>query len=129
LWAAELFLGLPLFPAISQVHLLVLMEEMLGPFPREVSVGSRYFAEDGGLKGLEQLQAETGEDFSEFEPYFVEKGLERIVLAMLEVGEREVSEEHARVFLDLLKKLLEFDPMQRISPAQALAHPFFALQT
>jgi dual specificity protein kinase YAK1 len=126
--AAELLLGLPLFPAISQVHLLVLMEEMLGPFPREISRLSDYFMPDGELKSAEKLREEFGEDFSEFQPYFVERGLDRIVLSMLELDHGALGEDNTMAFLDLLHKLLEYDPAQRISASEALAHRFFQLQ-
>lgn len=32
-----------------------------------------------------------------------------------------------RNFLDLVRKLLAFDPAQRITVREALAHPYFAL--
>lgn len=123
--AAELMLGLPLFPAVSQTHLMVLMNEMLGPFPRGMAEG-RYFTEEGDLKSAEILESEFNEDWREFRRYFVKMRIEDIVmsLAVEEEGGREREIANRRVFLDLVKKMLELDPSERITAADAMEHPF-----
>jgi dual specificity protein kinase YAK1 len=121
--AAELMLGLPLFPAVSQLHLLVLFEEMLGPFPRTLAV-SDHFLPDGSLKPTDVLEQEFGEDFSQFQRYFIPTRLDDIVMSFAlpdDCGEEEAAAELAtrRVFLDLLRQMLELDPARRVTAADA----------
>jgi dual specificity protein kinase YAK1 len=128
--AAELMLGLPLFPAVSQLHLIVLINEMLGPFPPSMARRSRCFAGDGTLKDNTQLQLEFGEDFSHFQRYFIQARLDEIVMSFsggagTTEQEREAHLETRRLFLDLLNNMLELDPERRISADDARVHPFF----
>jgi serine/threonine protein kinase len=115
---------------VSHVHLLVLINEMLGPFPRSMTRHSKCFLGDGTLKGSEQLQDEFGEDFSEFHRYFIQARLDEIVMSFsIRAGaseqERKAQMETRTLFLDFLKRMLELDPERRISAEQARAHPFF----
>ena len=127
--AAEMMLGLPLFPAQSQLHLLVLIDEMLGPLPFTMTNGVGYFNDDGRMKPVSVLEAEYGLDLSNFQPYFVHTRLDDIILSFaFEDGmtsdeiEREIG--HRRQFLALLHQMLELDPGRRISAEDALGHPF-----
>jgi dual specificity protein kinase YAK1 len=125
--AAELMLGLPLFPAVSQLHLLVLINEMLGPFPAAMAV-TEHFLPDGSLQSSESLQQEFGESFSEFQRYFVQTRLDDIIMSFaLPEGSEDEEIATRRVFLDLLRQMLELDPERRISAANAQAHPFLQL--
>jgi dual specificity protein kinase YAK1 len=111
--AAELFLGLPLFPAIDQSHLILLIDEMLGPFPREMAERTNAFGADG--------RARKESAFAEFRPYFMLKRLDDIVMNF--PGEMTAREG----FLDLLHGMLEIDPKNRLSAMEARSHPFFGL--
>lgn len=112
--AAELFLGLPLFPALNEAHLLFLIDEMVGPFPKEMTKGNPAFAEDGKVIRLDE--------FDKFQPYFVFKRLPDIVMNF--PGEVKEGRE---AFIDLLNGMLQIDPMKRFSAATARSHPFFRL--
>jgi dual specificity protein kinase YAK1 len=130
--AAEMLLGLPLFPAVSHAHLIVLIDDMLGPLPPELVAGSKYFRDDGTIKSPGDLLSEFGEDFSAFQRYFIPKRLDDIIVSFVlpldDPAQRATADvENRRVFLDLLKALLRVDPQERISAEQALAHPFFVL--
>jgi serine/threonine protein kinase len=111
--AAELFLGLPLFPALDQAHLIFLMDEMLGPFPREMAKHTNAFAPDG--------RARKDAAFSAFQPYFVFQRLDDIV------GNVPGEMNGRDVFLDLLHGMLAIDPSKRLSAIAARSHPFFGL--
>jgi serine/threonine protein kinase len=109
--AAELFLGLPLFPAQSQDHLLAMIEDMLGPFP----------------KAMPRPRCPSNQQFAEFQSYFVHTRLDDIVMSFAGSGEKQELE-HRRIFLDLLHLMLEIDPRKRASAACAREHEFFTLE-
>lgn len=127
--AAELMLGLPLFPALDQMHLLILINEMLGPFPEEMTQNSDYFLPNGSMKSEETLCREFGTDFSSFQRYFVQTKLDDIVMSFkFEEENPEKERENRRIFLDLLHKMLEIDPQKRTTPEEALLHPFLKIK-
>ena len=131
--AAELMLGLPLFPALNQAHLLTLIDEMLGPLPQFMTCDSQFFGSNGRVKPAPQLQAEFGVDFSEFQPYFVYTRLDDIVMSFafedgMTPDEITVETAHRRQFLELLHGMLCLDPRQRITAHDALNHPFMRIQ-
>jgi dual specificity protein kinase YAK1 len=117
--AAELFLGLPLFPAVNESHLIALIDEMLGPFPSEMVKKSEAFGPDGKvMEGSEPVG---------FVEYFVYKRLDEIIMGF-PGDEKESDVEERRSFLDLLHGMLEIDPGKRLSAVAAGNHPFFRLE-
>lgn len=132
--AAEIFLGIPLFPGQSEAHLLVLIVEMLGQFPPNIiqmSSHQNYF-ENGILKNEEQLCQIMNSKVADLQRYFsydaldeiimyYERGLGRTAKAM------RIEQEKRSKFIDLLKRMLELDPALRITPSAALQHPFFQI--
>jgi serine/threonine protein kinase len=114
--AAELFLGLPLFPAVNQSHLITLIDEMLGPFPREMVKRSDAFRPDGTVA--------KSDEAANFVPYFVLKKLDDIVMAF--PGEADTRSRS--IFLDLLHGMLTIDPMKRFSASVARNHHFLRLE-
>lgn len=134
--AAELMLGLPLFPAESERHLICLIAQMLGPYPQnmreETERHDELFMPDETLKSPEILCAENNEDFINFQSYFVQEHLDDIIMNYiyqdnLTDEEIEHEKENRRVFIDLLEKMLQIDPALRISAEVALEHPFLSL--
>lgn len=128
--AAELFLGLPLFPAQNDIHLTQLIEKTIGKFPKSMQNMSyrqpMLFGSDGNLKPLDELCRINGcEDFTlNWKPYFMKEKLEDI----LNSYESENAEDNGRnreLFIDLLKKMLTIDPDERITADEALDHLFF----
>jgi dual specificity protein kinase YAK1 len=109
--AAELFLGLPLFPALDQAHLIYLMDEMLGPFPGEMVKPTNAFGVDG--------RARKEVEFAAFQPYFMFQKLDDIVVNF--PGEAD----GRMIFLDLLHGMLEINPRKRLSAIAARSHHFF----
>ena len=135
--AAELMLGLPLFPAETERHLICLINQMLGPFPENmIQATERHdelFMPDDTLKSPELICQENGETFTEFQPYFVQERLEDIVINFSfapDLTEEQVAEEirTRQIFIDFLSSLLKLDPDERLTAEQALQHPFMQLQ-
>lgn len=140
--AAELFLGLPIFPGASNYDQVQRIISMIGLPPRYMlEVGKEtltYFTTTGTgsgdqqhrLKTREQYSLETGRQECPPKQYFTSSSLEDIILQYpirpkdLSEKEREQEIGHRRVFLDFLLKLLVQNPQERPSPYQASQHPF-----
>ena len=141
--AAELYLGLPLFPAESERDLLSRMIEILGPFPVPMLEASRrlrrYFrrvphrriAANGDviyddvyhLLTEAEFQEQNQETAPTAKRYFEYSSLRDIIQQFkLRSGSR--SPEDTRCFLDFLLGLLKMDPQKRWNAEQAAAHPF-----
>lgn len=129
--AVEIFLGLPLFPASSERHLISLINEAVGPIPIYIAKQSpRYrdfFDEKGNVKSPETLCRESGEDFVHtFNPYFVEKKLIDIVRSYEPTNQDDIR--YREEFIDLLQKMITVSPIDRISADEALNHPFMHIR-
>ncbi|GBG80240.1 hypothetical protein CBR_g30605 [Chara braunii] len=147
--AAELFLGIPLFPGVSEYDLLFRMLETLDQQPpdhilRAAKKTSKYFrvtssAPPRGVGGETQsiyqfLSPDQYEEKEKEKPaigkkYFFDKKLDRIILNYpLRQGNTEEDQErerqNRRAFVDFLEGLLHMDPVKRWSPRQAVNHPF-----
>lgn len=130
--AAELMLGLPLFPGQTQTHLISLIDSMLGPFPQAMVAGNYLFLPGGRAKPPKQICEETGEDFVEtFKPYFVHQHLDDIIMSYIPDGDESLHDqndfEHRRLFLDLLHAMLKINPEERITAAEAQNLPFMQI--
>jgi len=130
--AAELYLGLPLFPADSERDLLSRMIEILGPIPSTMLSASRrvhrYFKPVRGEDGFQLLtQREFEEQNNEPAPtarnYFEFSSLRDIIFKS-KVGTGAAIPEGLDCFLDFLLGLLRIDPQRRWNAVQAAAHPF-----
>ncbi|XP_077244716.1 dual specificity protein kinase YAK1 homolog isoform X2 [Tasmannia lanceolata] len=149
---AELFLGLPLFPGASEFDLLKRMIEILGGQPPDYilknatntnkffkRVGSIHHFEDdeacnGGRSAYQVLTEEEFESRESKKPvvgkrYFDYVGLKEIVANYphrRNFPDEEISKENLTrlALIDFLRGLVEFDPVKRWSPLQAMQHPF-----
>lgn len=131
---AEIVLGLPLLPGQTELHLISLMNKTIGEIPRVMSINSplkdQLFLPDGSLKSPQLLCEENNENFVEdFKPYFIYESLDDIIQSC-DTEEEVVNNdfESKYVFLDLLKKMLIYEPQKRISPKEAMNHPFLKIQ-
>jgi len=135
--AAELFLGLPIFPGASEYNLLQRITEALGPPPEGLMAGAkhaaRFFARAPGggwaLQTPAEHEALTGTAPALGKRYFAATTLPGLVQgAPLRRGlsEQEALREAAQrvALLDWLQGCLELDPAARWTPLQAAAHPF-----
>ncbi|KMT16657.1 hypothetical protein BVRB_3g049430 [Beta vulgaris subsp. vulgaris] len=149
---AELFLGLPLFPGISEFDLLKRMIRILGGQPpdyllKEAKSTNKFFKFVGSVdhvdaghvstRGKSAYQALSEEEYEAREKkkpgigkeYFNYMNLEGIVAAYpyrKNLPEEDIMKERQvrLALIDFLRGLVEFDPAKRWSPFQASKHPF-----
>uniref|UniRef100_H0XB79 dual-specificity kinase n=1 Tax=Otolemur garnettii TaxID=30611 RepID=H0XB79_OTOGA len=108
----EYYRGFTLFQTHENREHLVMMEKILGPIPSHMIHRTRkqkYFYK-GGLVW----------DENSSDGRYVKENCKPLKSYML-----QDTPEHVQLF-DLMRKMLEFDPAQRITLAEALLHPFFA---
>ena len=141
--AAELFLGLPLFPGASEYDLLLRIIEMLGMPPKKMLAIAKntrkYFVtspgdsgEDGEekqyrLMSQQEVQAHTKQAAPLGKRYFKHTQLADIIgsYPMAESDSPNDQPHNEReAFLDLLLGVLDLDPTSRWTPRQAMQHPF-----
>jgi len=100
----ELYIGNTLFDTHSNLQHLNMMEKVIGPIPRDMSTpSSKYFNDHGTLIAL------------------IDESKELLRLKKL----NEYFHPDHSIFLDLIFKLLEYQPSKRLSAIDALNHPFF----
>jgi dual specificity protein kinase YAK1 len=149
--AAELFLGLPLFPGASEYNLMQRITEALGPPPEALMAqakhGARFFKRTGSGSGgggatgaagaaggwallsAAEHEALTGKPPALGKRYFAATTLPELIHgAPFRRGlpEAEVSRERTAraALLDWLQGVMCLDATARWTPAQAAAHPF-----
>ncbi|XP_045388015.1 dual specificity protein kinase CLK3 isoform X3 [Lemur catta] len=108
----EYYRGFTLFQTHENREHLVMMEKILGPIPSHMIHRTRkqkYFYK-GGLVW----------DENSSDGRYVKENCKPLKSYML-----QDTLEHVQLF-DLMRRMLEFDPAQRITLAEALLHPFFA---
>jgi serine/threonine protein kinase len=121
----ELFTGIPLFVGQNELQLLEYQTKFLGPIPRQMIDTSprkdEFFDDEGVLKSERQWCQEQAQDLGERFNCIGADDLEGVIMGY-EGGDED---DNARAgFLDLIRRAFEFDPNQRITPNQALQHPF-----
>ncbi|KAK2952816.1 putative serine/threonine protein kinase [Blattamonas nauphoetae] len=142
--AAELFLGRPIFPGSSEFDQLFRITSMIGPIPLEMIRNGRnkrkYFIEETNpgtsqsrwrLMSIQEYQRANEETKPHKNHKFVKDTVEQTINAyatqLLHENERsQRGRADRRPFIDFLKRLLVIDPRQRLTPRQALAHPFIS---
>ncbi|KAG9452914.1 hypothetical protein H6P81_005818 [Aristolochia fimbriata] len=149
---AELFLGLPLFPGASEFDLLKRMTATLGLQPPDHILNvarntNKFFKRIGHIEDTGDAGASIGckspyqilteEEYEARErkkpvmgkQYFNFVTLEDIVKNYphrKNLPDEEIAKENSTrlALIDFLKGLVEFDPVKRWSPLQAVRHPF-----
>lgn len=105
----EIYSGNLLFPADNDREHLVMLEKTLGPIPlRMTSFSNRTFIMNG------KLNIKLNEEEKESVEY--SKPLKEFQLS---------DSEDDNVLFDLIKRMLEYDPMNRITLKKALLHSYF----
>ncbi|KAJ3296740.1 dual specificity protein kinase yak1 [Borealophlyctis nickersoniae] len=140
--AAELFLGLPLFPGSSEYNQISRIVEMLGVPPAYMcekgKSAHQFFQKTVGpdgknqweIKSMQQYMKEQGTVEQPSKRYFTGTTLPEIIntYPVVRKGfsqkdlEREMQSRIA--FIDFLQGLLSLNPFERWSPQQAKLHPF-----
>ena len=133
----EMFVGAPIFPGQTDIHLLDVIVSVLGEFPAKVVARSGRKAElfnaDGTFKGQERICQEKGQEPVNFAKYFRYNRIEEIILLYdFEIGntdeERQRERDKRVLLVDLVLKMLALDQDERITPEAALEHPFVQLK-
>jgi len=123
----ELYTGHILFPGISNNAMLRLFQEIRGAFPRKLlrkaQFASQHFDEHFNFQE-EMVNNATGEVLVRMRN-FTEKPTRDMKAEILSCC--GAADEKAQVlqFCDLLDKCMVLDPKKRITPEEALRHPFF----
>lgn len=138
--AAELFLGLPLFPAASEFDLLERITETLGDLPRKMLINSKntsmYYKFNDGINHSMHVLLTSAEYQSlhskipvRGKQYFKHTKLKDIIHGYpfkpgISEADKLTQKEQRECFIDFLNKLLQVDPDSRMTPAEALAHSY-----
>ncbi|KAL5490604.1 PRP4_1 [Sanghuangporus weigelae] len=123
----ELYTGKILLPGRSNNQMLLLMMELKGRFNskmiKKAKFGSTYFDEMGAFQSVEHDKV-TGVDV--IRKVHVTKPTRDLRSRLLPSSVKVVDEEAKLVtsFIDLLDRCLMLDPSRRITPKEALMHPF-----
>ncbi|KAF2133559.1 kinase-like protein [Dothidotthia symphoricarpi CBS 119687] len=138
----ELFLGLPLFPGSSEYNQVSRITEMLGLAPHwmlEMGKQSGEFFEKSQdeygrknyrLKSMNQYSSEHGTKEQPSKKYFSATTLPDIIknypMPRKNMKQSEIEREMANraAFIDFAQGLLNLNPLERWTPAQAKLHPF-----
>ncbi|DBA04303.1 TPA: hypothetical protein N0F65_002065, partial [Lagenidium giganteum] len=146
--AFEMFLGLPLFPGVSEHDQLRLIEETLGCIPQRLVRRGRnvlkfydvradelnnspYRREEFVLKTPEQFAKENNTEVKISKKYFKHDKLAEMIQAYpldtTRTEEEQAQEqEQRRSFVHFVSCLLELDPQLRWTAREAVRHPFIA---
>ena len=135
--AAELVLGIPIFPGANEYNQLYKITQMLGPVPscmiEKGAKGARFYKADSAVMGRYVLKTpaeyerDTGLPIPEDKRYVKYKSLEelaRCVNIRTIAGDGTNVPEVRRSLLSFLSAILVIDPTKRLTPAQAFEHPF-----
>jgi serine/threonine protein kinase len=116
---AELFIGKPVCAGAPGVEYLRLLEVRLGPFPPALifatAESARFFA-DGKVDGPEEPT-----DFG----FLLDRPLRRLLMA---TSYDQDPEEAKELFIDLVMKMLKYDPNERITAQGICDHPFMEVE-
>ncbi|TYJ55861.1 hypothetical protein B9479_003384 [Cryptococcus floricola] len=126
----ELFTGKILFPGRSNNHMLLLMMELKGKINhrmiKKASFGTMHFDEAMNFIGLEKDKI-TGEDT--LKTHVINKPTKDLRARLVPSSSEQLKMKDDELkqllnFVDLLDKCLHLDPAKRITPRDALLHPF-----
>ncbi|KAH9939438.1 kinase-like domain-containing protein [Amylocystis lapponica] len=124
----ELYTGKILFPGRSNNHMLLLMMELKGRFNskmiKKARFGDMYFDDLGGFDSVENDRV-TGATV--VRKVHITKPARDLRQRLLPPASMKLKDDEAKLlssFVDLLDKCLALDPARRITPKEALIHPF-----
>ncbi|KAK0227706.1 kinase-like domain-containing protein [Armillaria fumosa] len=124
----ELYTGKILFPGRSNNQMLLLMMELKGRFNgkmiKKAKFGDVYFDDMGGFESLERDRV-LGTDV--VRKVHISKPTRDLRARLMPPASVKMKDDESKLllsFIDLLDKCLALDPSRRITPREALAHPF-----
>jgi len=129
--AVEIFLGMPIFPAYNEYHLIYLIEEMLGPFPdimiNRTSRKNEFFNSNNRSYDLDYITHKWNIPQDRVHKYYIYKYIDDLIMHYINPSD-DLSSDYDQMkvdFCDLIKKILVVNPNERYSAMQALSHSFF----
>ncbi|XP_032355401.1 homeodomain-interacting protein kinase 3 isoform X2 [Etheostoma spectabile] len=139
---AELFLGWPLYPGALEYDQIRYISQTQGlPGEHLLNAGTktaRFFCKESDspyaawrLKSTDEHETETGMKSKEARKYIFSclDDIAHVNLVMNLEGSDLLAEKADRLeFVGLLKKMLLIDAEERITPSEALSHPFVTMQ-
>ncbi|KAJ3777539.1 kinase-like domain-containing protein [Lentinula raphanica] len=124
----ELYTGKILFPGRSNNQMLLLMMELKGRFNgkmiKKAKFGDDYFDEMGGFNSVEKDRV-LGTDI--VKKVHISKPARDLRSRLMPPSSVKMKDDESKLltsFIDLLDKCLVLDPARRITPREALVHPF-----
>ncbi|ELP93119.1 serine/threonine protein kinase ppk15, putative [Entamoeba invadens IP1] len=128
---AVFYFGVPLFSTKSEYSLLRRMVSTLGPIPDTMlekgTKTLKYFIKENNtfrFKTIQEYEKDNNTTLPQDQEYFKYEKLEDLVLKNKTSGEQFFGAETQNALLDFLKRCLTFDPKERMTPDQAITHPF-----
>ncbi|KAF5318036.1 hypothetical protein D9619_012101 [Psilocybe cf. subviscida] len=124
----ELYTGKILFPGRSNNQMLLFMMELKGRFNtkmiKKAKFGDVYFDEMGGFESVEKDRVTGSDVFRKVHITKPTRDLRARLMPRTSVGIDDEENKTLGHFIDLLDKCLSLDPQRRITPREALLHPF-----
>ncbi|KAK0210088.1 kinase-like domain-containing protein [Desarmillaria ectypa] len=124
----ELYTGKILFPGRTNNQMLLLMMELKGRFNskmiKKAKFGDVYFDDMGGFESIERDRV-LGTDV--LRKVHISKPTRDLRTRLMPPASVKMKDDESKLllsFIDLLDKCLVLDPSRRITPREALAHPF-----
>ncbi|KII89474.1 hypothetical protein PLICRDRAFT_109520 [Plicaturopsis crispa FD-325 SS-3] len=124
----ELYTGKILFPGRSNNQMLLLMMELKGRFNskmiKKAKFGDMYFDEMGGFQSVEKDRVTGSDVVRNVHMAKPTRDLRSRLMPSASVKLKDDENKLLMSFIDLLDKCLSLDPARRITPKEALVHPF-----
>ncbi|KAH9857443.1 kinase-like protein [Lenzites betulinus] len=124
----ELYTGKILFPGRTNNHMLLLMMELKGRFNskmiKRAKFGEQYFDDLGAFLSVEQDRVTGSDIVRKVHLTQPSRDLRQRVLPPSSVKLKDEESKLLLSFVDLVDKCLTLDPSKRITPREALVHPF-----
>ncbi|KAI0823829.1 kinase-like protein [Trametes gibbosa] len=124
----ELYTGKILFPGRTNNHMLLLMMELKGRFNskmiKRAKFGEQYFDDLGAFLSVEQDRVTGSDVVRKVHLTQPSRDLRQRILPPSSVKLKDEESKLLLSFVDLVDKCLTLDPSKRITPREALVHPF-----